>query len=142
MNKKVWIGFVAVFVTLEVLDFLIHGVILAPTYASLQSLWRPNMNDLMWVMHIVSIIGSFFFAFIFSKGYEGKGLTEGLRYGLYIGLWMSTGFAYGTYAMIAIPYSLALQWFLYGIVEYVIAGGVLAMVFASGAKQQTKMEGA
>jgi hypothetical protein len=37
--------------------------------------------------------------------------------------------AYGTYAMIEIPYSLALQWFIYGIIEYMIAGAVLAMVY-------------
>ena len=30
--------------------------------------------------------------------------------------------ACGTYAMIAIPHSPALQWFIYGVVTYVIAG--------------------
>jgi amino acid permease len=36
-------------------------------------------------------------------------------------------------AMIAIPYSLALQWFIYGVIEYVIYGILLALVF--GKKQ-------
>ena len=72
---------------------------------------------------------AFFFSFIFSKGYEGKGIAEGVRYGLYIGIWMSVGMAYATYAMIAIPYSLALQWFVYGVIEYVIYGIALALVF-------------
>jgi hypothetical protein len=54
---------------------------------------------------------------------------EGVRYGLYIGIWMSIGMAYGTYAMIAIPYSLALQWFIYGIIQYVIYGVLLSLVF-------------
>ncbi len=141
MNKKVLLGFVAVFITLEILDFLIHGILLASTYTSLQSLWRPDMNDKMWIIHIVTLVGSFFFAFIFSKGYENKGIGEGLRYGFYIGVWMSIGFAYGTYSMIAIPYSLALQWFIYGIIEYVIAGVVLALVFGKG-KEAAKAESA
>ena len=137
MNKKVWLGFVAAFVTLEVLDFIIHGVILGSTYASM-TVWRTDMMSKMWITHLVTLIGAFFFAFVFSKGFENKGIGEGLRYGLYIGIWMSVGMAYGTYAMIAIPYSLALEWFLFGVVEYVIAGAVLAMVFGSKAKVETK----
>ena len=87
----------------------------------------------MWMYYVMGLIGSFFFTFIFSKGYEGKGIAEGVRYGLYIGIWMSMGMAYGTYSMVAIPYSLALQWFLYGVVEYVIGGIILALVFGKKA---------
>lgn len=138
MNKKVLLGCVAVFITLEVLDYLIHGVLLASAYASTASLWRADMNSKMWIMWVVTFIGSYFFAFIFSKGYENKGIAEGLRYGFYIGVWMSIGFAYGTYAMIAIPYSLALQWFICGVIEYMIAGVVLALVFGTKAKEAAK----
>ena len=40
--------------------------------------------------------------------------------------------------MIGIPYSLAVQWFIYGLIEYVVAGIVLAAVFASQAKGAQK----
>ena len=133
MNKKFWIGVVVVFVAMEILMFLIHGVILSSTYQATQSVWRPDMQSLMWVYHILAIIGAFFFTFIFSKGYEGKGVAEGVRYGLYIGIWLSTGMAYGSYAMINIPYSLALQWFLYGLISYIIYGVLLAVVFGKQA---------
>ena len=135
--KKVWIGFILVFVTMEILDFLLHGVLLASTYASL-TVWRSDMASKMWIIHLVTLIGAFFFAFIFSKGYENKGIGEGLRYGLYIGIWMGVGMAYGTYSMIAIPYSLALEWFLGSVVEYMIAGVVLSYVFASKPKEAPK----
>jgi hypothetical protein len=138
MNKKLLFGVIAVFVTIEVLDFLVHGVLLKSTYESLSTLWRPDMTSKMWIIHLVTLIGSFFFVYIFSKGYENKGVGEGLRYGLYIGIWMSVGMAYGTYSMIAIPYSLALQWFLYGVVEYIIAGAVLAMVYGMKPKEAAK----
>lgn len=138
MSRKVLLGFVAVFITLEVLDFLVHGVLLASAYTSVASLFRPDMTAKMWIIHLVTLIGAFFFAFIFSKGYENKGIGEGIRYGCYIGIWMSVGMAYGTYSMIAIPYSLALQWFIYGLIEYIIAGAVLAMVFGSKPKEAPK----
>jgi hypothetical protein len=129
MNKKVWIGFIVVFILMEILSFVIHGLILGPTYQSLQSLWRPDMERLMWIYHVISLVGAFFFTFIFSKGWEGKGILEGVRYGLYIGIWMGMGFAYGTYSMINIPYSLAITWFLCSILEYIVYGIALSLVF-------------
>lgn len=133
--KKVIIGAVAVFIAVSIMDYLIHGLLLQSAYEATKSIWRPDMDSKMWIFSIVSLIGSFFFSFIFSMGYEGKGIAEGARYGLYIGIWMSVGMAYGTYGMVSIPYSMALQWFLYGVVEYVVGGVILAMVF--GKKEAT-----
>jgi len=129
MSKKLWLGFIAVFVTAEIINFLVNGLLLMRDYQATQSIWRPDMMSLMWVFHVLMVVGSFFFTFIFAKGYEGKGVMEGVRYGFYIGVWLSIGMAYGTYAMIAIPYSLAIKWFLSGIVQYVIMGIVVAMVY-------------
>ena len=128
MSRKFWLGALSVFVVLEILMFLVDGVILAGAYMSVK-IWRPDMMSLMWVYHVLTVITAFFFTLVFSKGYENKGVMEGVRYGFYIGIWLSSGMAYGTYAMIEIPYSLALQWFIYGIIEYVIAGVVLALVY-------------
>jgi hypothetical protein len=127
--KKVLIGTVVVFVIIEVLDFIIHGIVLAPAYAATQNIWRPDMMDKMWIMYIATLVVSYFFTLIFSKGYEGKGAVEGVRFGLYIGVMLGVGMAFGTYAMIAIPFSLALQWFLYSIIEYIIAGIGVALFF-------------
>jgi hypothetical protein len=127
--KKVLIGFVVVFVAMIVMSYIVDYLLLGSTYESLKNIWRPDMNSMTWIYYIIMLVGSFFFSFIFSKGYEGKGIMEGVRYGLYIGIWMSIGMAYGTYAMIAIPHSLALQWFIYGVVQYMIYGVLLALVF-------------
>ena len=135
MGKKFLLGFVVVFIVLEILMYFVDGVLLASTYATVQ-IWRPDMRSLMWVYHVITLIGAFFFTFIFSKGFENKGIMEGVRYGFYIGVWMSVGMAYGTYAMVSIPYSLALQWFIYGILEYIIAGVALALVFKGGKPKQ------
>jgi len=138
MNKKVWLGFIAAFITFEILDAVVNLVILSSAYQNTMQVWRPDMMSKMWIFHLVALIGSFFFAFIFSKGFENKGIIEGVRYGIYVGIWMSVGKAYGTYAMIAIPYSLALQWFIYGLLEYVIAGVVLAFIFGRNSKESEK----
>ena len=127
--KKILIGFVAVFVTLEVLDAIIHGGILMGTYAAMQHTWRPDMMNKLWILHFVKIVTAFFFALIFSKGYENKGIMEGVRYGFYVGMIVSSGFAFGSYASFPVHYQLALQWFFYSLVEYIIAGVVIALIF-------------
>jgi uncharacterized membrane protein len=118
-----------------VLDILLHGVILGPTYATMQNVWRPDMMEKMWILHIVKIVVAFMFTFIFSKGYEGKGPWEGVRYGCYVGLMLSMGFAFGSYASFNISCQIAWQWFIFAMVEYIIAGIALAMVFGKKSKE-------
>jgi len=134
MNKKVWIGLIAIFIVLEILNIIIHGVILKNAWASVQGI-RPDMASKMWLFHVVNVFNAFFFTFIFSKGYEKKGIWEGVRYGFYIGVWMSVIAVLSTDAMIKLGRSLAIQWLIYGIIEYIIAGIVLAMVFKEKVKE-------
>ncbi len=136
--KKVITGFVVVFAAMAVMSFIFDNLILGSTYESLKNIWRPDMESKMWIFYVIMVVGSFFFSFIFSKGYEGKGILEGVRYGLYIGIWMSLSMAYGSYAMIDIPHSLALQWFIYGVIQYVIYGILLTWVFKDKPADQLK----
>jgi hypothetical protein len=129
MNKKILYGFIAVFVISEIVSILMNGFLLRTAYETTASLWRPDMNSLMWIYFVIAAIGSFFFTLVFSRGYEGKGMIEGIRYGLYIGIWMGMGMAYGTYAMIAIPYSMALTWFIGTIIQYILSGIAVALIF-------------
>ena len=139
MNKKLWIGFIVIFIAMAVLNMIIHGFILSSTYQTdeVSKIMRPEseMNSMMWIYYVVYIIQAFFFAFIFSKGYEGKGIIEGVRYGLYMGLLMATPMAYASYAMYPMPYSLALQWFIYGMIQYIILGILIALVYEKNRQQ-------
>jgi len=51
---------------------------------------------------------------------EGKGLAEGARYGVIIGLFFGISQAYDSYVIYPIPYSLALKWFLSGLAYCVV----------------------
>jgi hypothetical protein len=128
MTKKFWMAFIAVFVTGSVLNWVVYQFVLGSAFSSL-AVWRADMLSLQWIYTVITLVGSFFFTFIFSKGYEGKGIAEGIRYGLYIGIWLSIGMAYGTYAMVAVPYGLTLEWFILGVVCYVVMGIVASLVY-------------
>ena len=128
-TKRFVLASLAVFVAGMILDFLIHMVILKGAYESLASIWRTDMNSLMWLMYMSSLIFAFLFVYIFSKGYEDKGIMEGVRYGLIIGLFFLFPSAFGQYAMYPLPFSLIIQWFIYGLVEFIVFGIIAAVVY-------------
>lgn len=130
MNVKRFIqASLAVFLAFEVFDFVVHTLILGKTYAGLANLWRPDMMSMMWIFHSGSFVLAFLFTYIFIKGYENKGLAEGVRYGAIIGLFMNIPYAFYEYAMYPLPLSLCLQWFAYGMIEFIICGVIAAAIY-------------
>lgn len=127
--KRFVLASLAVFVAVAILDFLINNFLLMSAYESLKNLWRPDMMSKIWVMYVVGLITSFLLAYIFIKGYEGKGIMEGVRFGILIGLFTGLPMAFGTYIMIPIPLSLALEWFIVSLVEMLVAGMLLAAIY-------------
>lgn len=135
MNKKILLGFVAVFIVMQILDFFIKNVILGSLLQSLSHLWRPDMK--MGIFPVIGLIVSFFFTVIYSRWCKGTGIIEGIQYGFYVGMMIGVSFAYGSYAMLPIPYALALQWFLYTLIEFVIFGIILSLLFRKSQAQAT-----
>jgi len=133
-TKKFIIASILVFIVFEILDFIIHGLILKGAYESLASVWRPDMNSLMWIMYVTALIFSFLFVYIFTKGYEGKSIAEGIRYGLLIGLLMLIVGMFNQYAVYPLPFILVLEWFIFGIIQYIIIGIVVAAVYKPSSK--------
>lgn len=130
-TKRFALAVVAVFVVSQVLNYLIHQVWLSPTYGSLASVWRPEaeMQSKMWILFVTSAVFSLFFVYIFVRGYQGRGIGEGLRYGLVIGLFYALPHAYEAYVIYPIPYYLALEWFLAGLASCLILGVVAALIY-------------
>lgn len=130
MNIKRFItASVVVFVAFEIIDMLVHTLILGKAYQALGPIWRSDMMSKMWIFHIGSFILSFLFTYIFIKGYENKGLAEGARYGAVIGLYANIPYAFYEYAMFPLPLSLCLQWFVYGMIEFIICGMIVAAIY-------------
>lgn len=135
-NKKVWVGFVAVYIVLALCESIINMVLLADDWKSISHLMRPEDQQMIWIYFVTYIFLAYFFTWIFSKGYENKGIMEGVRYGLAVALMMVLPWSYGMYASMDIPYSLTLKMFIYGTIEMVLAGIVLAWIFGMKPKEQ------
>ncbi|MFQ5349617.1 MAG: hypothetical protein ACE5EG_04140 [Thermoanaerobaculia bacterium] len=129
--KKLWITVVVVYVVNQIMGFVIHALWLGETYASLASIWRPEaeMTEKMWIMFVTAAVYCFFFVYLFARGCEGTGIGEGVRFGVIIGLFVGVFSAYDWYVILPIPYSLALKWFLTGMIASIVMGIVTALLY-------------
>lgn len=128
--KKLACCFGAVFVAFFITDYLVHGVLLKSMYQATASLWRPEaeMGNYMAPMFSGKAILALFFAWIFLHGYKGKGLMEGVRFGLLMG-----GYCAGSnlimYAVQPFTCALTCSWIIACFGQSVFAG--IAATFAA-----------
>ncbi len=130
-NKTCWIGWVVVLVVMNVYGYLIHEIGLSETYQSLASVFRPReeMDAMMWMMMVGGAVSLLLFCYIVTLGHEGKGIMEGVRYGILIGLFASIPMSVDHYVIYPITGELAAIWFVTGVVGFVIAGAVFAAIY-------------
>ena len=126
--KKLLLAILAVFISWQILDYIIHGVILMDVYEQTQSLWRPMEEMSMPMMMIVSILVSAIFCYIYYTFVSNKNLNTALKFGLFYGLGWGISFGYGSYTVMPIPYYLAFVWFLGTVVEAVVAGLLVGLI--------------
>jgi hypothetical protein len=136
MNKRFWMAFAACYVVGQVIGFLVHGVWLNPTYEALAAIFRPKaeMDAMMWLMFVSSAVALFAFCFIFTKGYEGKGIMEGVRYGALVALLVGIPSALDQFWVYPVPSDLAIKWAVTNVAYFVILGTVLAAIYKPDAK--------
>jgi hypothetical protein len=122
--KRFVVASVVVYVVLQAMDFVINSVFLKADNEALKDLWRPDMASKAWIMYVTAVLVAFLFTYIFIKGREGKGLAEGVRYGIVIWLFVFVPMMHGYYVMLPIPYIMIFRWLLFSLLEVLIAGGV------------------
>ena len=128
MQKKALLAAVVVFLAWAVMDFLIHGVILQSSYASTPALWRPMQEMKRGVLYFAVFVNALAFCVIYAKYVARKSIGTGLMYGIWFGLGTGVAMGYGTYAVMPIPYTMALIWFLGHGIEAAVAGLIVASI--------------
>ncbi len=129
-KKNLIVSGLAVYVVFQLLDFLVHSVLLSGAYEATVDVWRPEdeMMSMSWIMFLANLLWAFIFVHLFARMRQGQGIMEGLRYGFCIGLFVTVPMAYGFYVVLPVPHSLALAWLVYGMIQIMLCGAVLALV--------------
>ena len=130
MNPRYIIASLAVWVFMFGYEWLLHGVILEPFYLETPDLWRTCAamgNHFHWLV-LGQMIFAFLFSYIFTKGYENRGIAEGARYGWWIGLLLAAPNLI-MYAVQPLPALLVMGWSVGGLIEGTLGGMVLAAIY-------------
>ena len=129
MNKKRYvISLFVVFVFVFLYEFLVHWFLLKDIYTQTAQLWRPEEEMNMLFMFMSQLGFSAVIAYIFTLHYEGKGVGEGIRFGLCMGLLLGS-IDIATYAYMPIPMVLTLSWVLASLLKGLGSGVVLSLVY-------------
>jgi hypothetical protein len=132
-TKKFIIPFVIVFVVLEITNYIIYMGILGSEFRNemYKNFFRPeeSINGMMWLMWVLDLIWSFFFVFFFVKGYENKGWMEGLRFGVYMGIFYMLVISFQFYIMFPFEFGFVMQMFIYSFIQSVILGIAASLIY-------------
>ncbi len=128
--QRFMLATLAMFVFVFATDFVLHGVLLDGDYHATASAWRPKEE--MQQHFIWMILGQFiiakYFTFLFVKGYNGTGPMEGVRFGLLMGLFCA-GHSFIQYSVSPITSTILLGWVLGGLLQCVVGGVLLTLVY-------------
>ncbi len=141
-NNRCLQASIAAFVVLFALEWVIHGMLLQGVYQQTAAVWRPmaEMQKIMWMMWLGYLIFAPFFTAIFVKGYEKNkpALGQGLRFGVLVGLAFAPMQSLAWYAVLPIPAALAFWWFLAGMVEFIVLGLTVGLIYGRSGAQGAK----
>ncbi|MBI2070292.1 MAG: hypothetical protein HYT79_06780 [Elusimicrobia bacterium] len=122
-------------VLVTAMEFVVHHLILSPTYQKPEfaSIWNTpeTMNSRMPAMLLAHALFGLVFAWIYTKGYEEAKppLPQGLRYGLMAGLLTGVHSALINYFVYPVSCGLACSWAAAAVVECLILGAVVSFIY-------------
>ncbi|MGA2142156.1 MAG: hypothetical protein ABSG94_06995 [Brevinematales bacterium] len=124
--KRYLISAAAVFLCFAVIDFGFDSAILSQMNTGLKETWRAV--PVFWLEPVIYFGAALIFVLIYSVSSWRKGVPWGIIYGLATGILVSGVLSFKQYSLYPIPLILSLVWFIEGIIQYIIAGIVTALI--------------
>ncbi|MBA3237364.1 MAG: hypothetical protein H0T62_03320 [Parachlamydiaceae bacterium] len=131
MNLKRFLAATAaLFVFIVLFEWLVHGYLLMNLYGETPHVWRTldEMNTNMPLAMLFRVIFAAWLTYIFTQIYPEGGIVNGVRFGLYFGVFMALLSA-SWYFYLPISAKLGWQWFAYGVLEGLISGMILGFIY-------------
>ena len=125
--KRYFAASIAIFFIFGLVDFIFDFFILTPINNTLKAVWRQE--TIIWLEPVLYMYTAFLFVYIFASLYRSKSVREGLVFGMVIGLLMSGILSFKQYALYPIPFTLAVIWFTEGMIQYILAGITMALIY-------------
>lgn len=130
--RRVVTAGIVVFVYTFLYEFALHSFVLASLYQNHEHLLRQQ-DESSFVYVLLMLLGflflSFGFCYIFARGYENKGIAEGLRFGALIGFTFAISSTLVEYSVFPIPDNWLAPWLIGYLVQWIVAGLIVAGIY-------------
>ena len=85
-TKRYLIASIAAAAFLMLYGFVVNTIVLADFYEANTAigLMRAEEDQIMWAILLSTLLQALALGFIFTRGYEGKGIGEGVRFGFLV----------------------------------------------------------
>lgn len=131
LSRVALAGFVA-WVLFCIIGFVAHGVLMKDLYLAHAAIMRPeaDANARLPLAFAVSLVGMLAFAYAYAKGYEGgKGIQEGLRFGVLVGVMLIAFVVVWDYMTYPLSRTFLFALVIDYIVEFAIYGVVVGAIY-------------
>lgn len=130
MDKRFWICGLVMSIAALLLGFIVHGLLLAPDYAALGTIYRSDADSqqyMPWMIFAHVLIG-FAMTWIYVQGFSsGKSSSaQGLRFGFAMALFSIVPGYLIHYAVQPLPASLVIKQIVYGTITMLLLGLLVA----------------
>jgi membrane protease YdiL (CAAX protease family) len=129
MNKKFLISVVVTFVLSMGFGFLVHGLLLSPSYAQLPALFRAPQDAEAYFhfMLLAHLLIAFGFVWIYQRGKEDRPfLGQGIRFGLAVAVLMTIPMYLIYYAVQPMPSALVYRQIVFDTLGVLLMGIAVA----------------
>ena len=129
---KALIAGIAAAIATWLADYVMHGVMMASTYAKYPIFTREQPNPLMFLF--VAVFIGIAAALLFAKTRKcwADGVKGGATFGFFLGLVAFFPNFYFSLVLEGFPYFLGWCWGGINLIDFVIAGVVLALIYRQG----------
>ncbi len=120
--------------------FVVYGMVLKSEFGRYPAIYRPmeTQGTYMPILFAGILLAMFAAAYIYAKGYEGgSGFQEGMRFGVLLGLFVVGYVSVANYSMISLGRRLAGCMAIAGLVEWILAGIVIGIVYKPISQSKT-----
>jgi hypothetical protein len=115
-----------------VYGFVVWGQVLSGEFGRYPEIYRASADQTAYLplMFVGVLVGMFFAAWIYAKGYEGgSGLVEGVRFGALMGLLIGAYMAGVNYGIMRIGERMALTYGVGWLGEWLLVGLAIGLVY-------------
>jgi hypothetical protein len=114
-----------------IIEWFFHSIIMRGLYEEGLSLFRSRADAGSFAIWMILgfLVLAFGFCYIFTKGYENKGIGEGIRYGLYVAFAFSISSVLVNYSVFPYPAAWAVAWIIGYLIIMILAGLIFSLIY-------------